>query len=335
MRESMVTASGWTWHNVTTVDPAELARIGAELELDPYVVDDLLDMEQVPKVEVTDDRTFVVLHVLRARGDFLDTLDVYCVLDESFLLTITAEPVAPVGHVWQICEEAEGTIPADAVAMLLDVSGHRFLETAAAIEARIVALDARAVAGDPTVLPEIHTLRREETAVRRMLRPQAVAATRLAGSDLVASRPSTRRRILDAAAATERAADELSYARTMLGDLVELYRSATAEKTNEVTRVLTVYAALMLPLSIVVGFWGMNFGDLPLLRGEWGWLVVVGGMAAIAAVSWFVFRHRGYVGGPSARDLPVMLGRGVASVAAAPIRLVRPGQHDQRNGDQS
>jgi CorA-like Mg2+ transporter protein len=79
----------------------------------------------------------------------------------------------------------------------------------------------------------------------------------------------------------------------------------------------------MFPLGIVVGFWGMNFRDLPLLQGNKAWWVVVAAMVVISVVSWFEFRRRGYIGGPSLRQLPKLLGRGVVSVAAAPVRLKR------------
>ena len=51
---------------------------------------------------------------------------------------------------------------------------------------------------------------------------------------------------------------------------------AEARQATEVTKVLTVYAAIMLPLSLVAGFFGMNFVDLPLLSSPTGWLIVTG-----------------------------------------------------------
>jgi magnesium transporter len=314
---------GWRWRRIITADPNELQRLGEELRLDPYVIEDLLDVEQLPKAEEIGDTVFVVLHALRGAGDVLDTVDTYHVITEDELLTVCSEDVPVVAHVWDQLSRGPllASTPMEAIARIADLSAQRFLAAAAAIERRALGLQESAVVGNASVLPIVLTLRNEETAVRRVLGPQAVAVTVLAGGGL--AEPTAARRLRDAAASTERAAAEFTYARSLLADVLEVYRGAVAEKTNEVTRVLTVYAAIMFPLGIIVGFWGMNFGDLPLLDGSKAWWFVVAGMAGFSVVSWNEFRRRGWIGGPSLRDLPMQLGRGVVGVATAPIRFGR------------
>lgn len=325
MRSETMELDGWRWRRVVTSDAEELLKMGLELNLDPYVIDDLLDVEQLPKAEEIGETVFVVVHALRGLGDVLDTVDSYFVIRDDELLTVCTEPVPAVEHLWeQLARDPRlASKPIDAVARLLDIAAQRFLAAAAAIERRATELQEQAVLGDATVLPVILTLRTEETAVRRILGPQATVATILADSSLVAGEPGADRRLRHAAATTERATHEFSYARSLLADVIEVYRGAIAEKTNEVTRVLTVYAAIILPLSLVVGFWGMNFTDLPLIGGRKGWWIVIGLMAGITTTSWLFFLRRRFIGGPSLRDLPAQLGRGVVSVAKAPIRLTR------------
>ena len=50
-----------------------------------------------------------------------------------------------------------------------------------------------------------------------------------------------------------------------LAETLDAYRGAEARQATDVTKVLTVYAAIMLPLTLIVGYFGMNFADLPLL----------------------------------------------------------------------
>ena len=65
--------------------------------------------------------------------------------------------------------------------------------------------------------------------------------------------------------------------------VVDAYRGAEARDATNVTKVLTVYAAIMFPLSLVAGFYGMNFTNLPGLEGDMGWVIVTALMLLIAA----------------------------------------------------
>ncbi len=60
-----------------------------------------------------------------------------------------------------------------------------------------------------------------------------------------------------------RTASGLDAARAALSETLDAYRGAEARQATEVTKVLTVYAAVMLPLSLIAGFFGMNHTNLP------------------------------------------------------------------------
>jgi CorA-like Mg2+ transporter protein len=83
-----------------------------------------------------------------------------------------------------------------------------------------------------------------------------------------------------------------------------------------------VYAAIMLPLSLIAGFWGMNFANLPWTGKSWGWLVVTAAMVAVALVSLGIFISLGWVRRPSGRRTGEVLGRGLLEATRAPVSLV-------------
>jgi magnesium transporter len=62
-------------------------------------------------------------------------------------------------------------------------------------------------------------------------------------------------------------------------------------------RILTVFSAFFLPLTFIVGVYGMNFAHMPELAHPWGYFVVLGGMAALSLGIWIWFRRRGWLGG--------------------------------------
>ncbi|MYI15425.1 MAG: hypothetical protein F4108_06915, partial [Acidimicrobiaceae bacterium] len=77
-----------------------------------------------------------------------------------------------------------------------------------------------------------------------------------------------------------------------------------------------------LPLSLVAGFFGMNFVDLPLLASPAGWIIVTGFMAFIAILSLGVFVALGWTRRTSGRSAGAILGRGLVEAARAPAQLV-------------
>lgn len=73
---------------------------------------------------------------------------------------------------------------------------------------------------------------------------------------------------------------------------VQLHFSATAYRTNEIMRVLTVITAIFMPLTLITGIFGMNFDVIPGLHSAWGFWATMGGMLLIATVMMLVFRMK-------------------------------------------
>ncbi|MDZ7732951.1 MAG: CorA family divalent cation transporter [Acidimicrobiia bacterium] len=144
---------------------------------------------------------------------------------------------------------------------------------------------------------------------------------------MLRSSPSTllsdgaRRRFSDVFDLTSRVVSELESARTALAATLDTYRGAEERRATEVTRVLTIYAAIMLPLTLLTGYFGMNFENLPLIEREWGWPAVTAVIVVIGVVSLGVFITMGWIRRPSARRAGTTLGRGLAEASRAPAQM--------------
>ncbi|MBN2127126.1 MAG: magnesium/cobalt transporter CorA [Candidatus Diapherotrites archaeon] len=77
-------------------------------------------------------------------------------------------------------------------------------------------------------------------------------------------------------------------------DLVELYMSVVSNKMNEVMKVLSVIATIMLPLTVITGLYGMNFKILPLSQWEYGFWMIVIIMILISAGMLYFFKRRNW-----------------------------------------
>jgi magnesium transporter len=90
------------------------------------------------------------------------------------------------------------------------------------------------------------------------------------------------------------------YADELLDDvnnLLSIQLALASHRTNEVVRVLTVFSVFFLPLTFIVGVYGMNFQHMPELRERWGYPAVLLGMGAVTLAIYLWFRRRGWLRG--------------------------------------
>jgi len=100
----------------------------------------------------------------------------------------------------------------------------------------------------------------------------------------------------------------LSHARgqeSSVDSAVQLHYSATAFRTAEIMRVLTVLTAIFMPLTLITGIFGMNFAVMPLIDSPRGFWITLAAMVVIGVVMLVVFTVRRYLDAP----LPTRVGR--------------------------
>ncbi|GEO22416.1 CorA family divalent cation transporter [Cyclobacterium qasimii] len=74
--------------------------------------------------------------------------------------------------------------------------------------------------------------------------------------------------------------------------LLNSYISFTAQKNNDVMRLLTVFSAFFLPLTFIVGVYGMNFDKMPELRWQYGYFIILAVMVAVSIIIYIWFKRK-------------------------------------------
>jgi magnesium transporter len=86
--------------------------------------------------------------------------------------------------------------------------------------------------------------------------------------------------------------DTIETFRDMLSGMLDIYLSSSSNRLNSVMKVLTVIATIFMPLSFIVGLYGMNFKYMPELEWRWGYPVVLIVMAVIAGWMLILFKRK-------------------------------------------
>jgi magnesium transporter len=163
------------------------------------------------------------------------------------------------------------------------------------LEKRLTEMEPRAVTHRerPELIHELFHIKRRLNAVRSTARHTLETVKKLAASteeNLPASP-----RLTDA----RENAESLYFATDeMIDDITSLLQLALAaadHDTNEIVRVLTIFSVFFMPLTFIVGVYGMNFDKMPELRWTFGYPLVVGVMAACCLAIYLWFRKKDWL----------------------------------------
>jgi magnesium transporter len=83
--------------------------------------------------------------------------------------------------------------------------------------------------------------------------------------------------------------------RDLVGGLLDIHFSIVANRTNDVMKVMTIFSAIMLPLSLIAGIYGMNFENMPELKSKYGYFIALGSMLVVAFGLLFYFWRKGWI----------------------------------------
>ena len=166
--------------------------------------------------------------------------------------------------------------------VILEKLGERFED----LEDQIV------VSPEPTSLSTIYNLKRDMLFLRKSVWPlrEAISSLQRLDSHLISE--STKIYFRDVYDHTIQVIENVETFRDMSASLLDTYLSSLSNRLNEVMKVLTVISTIFIPLTFIVGLYGMNFKYMPELESPWGYPLVISLMIVVALVMLTYFKKR-------------------------------------------
>ena len=288
------------WVNVTGLHDVEVPKkLGDAYGLHPLTVEDILNTDQRPKLEVFDDYLFVVVKVLRAgrAGELIEGEQVSFVLGRDFLLSFQEGDEDVFGPVEQRIRQGKGRVRkqgADylAYALIDSIVDHYFL-LLEEMEDRIEQLESSLLqVSDSETLRDSQTIKKSLTFLRRSVWPlrEVISGLQRDESDLV--RSSTQVYLRDVHDHTIQVIDTIESFRELLAGILDLSLSALSNRMNNVMKVLTIIATIFIPLTFIAGVYGMNFKYMPELEWPWSYPAVMALMLVLGLIMVGYFKKK-------------------------------------------
>ncbi len=291
------------WIDVEGLGNASVLReIARVLDIHPLALADVVNVPQRPKVELYGDRVLFVCHMamLTPAGE-VDFEQVSLVLGPHWVVSFGEKPGDVFGPVRERIRSPQMRIRrmgADFLAYaLIDAVVDGYFEVIEKLGSDLDALEDE-VMEKPTraTLERLHATRRLLLQLHRLQwRQRDAIATLWRDESFPISEP-VRLFLRDVHDHAFVVLDSIETFRDLSASLMDVYLSAASNRLNEVMKTLTLVSTVFIPLTFIVGVYGMNFDLMPELRWPFGYVLVWAIMLALGGGILLWFRRRGWLG---------------------------------------
>lgn len=291
-----------TWINVTGLsDISLIQQIGARFSVHPLILEDIVHTRQRPKFEDFDAYLFMVMKLItyKEADSEVEAEQVSMLFGERYLITFleSAETVfEPVRE--RIRKDCRiRTRPTDyLVYALIDLIVDNYYVVLENLGEKIEFLEEDLLTHpDPTTLSAIHLLKKDMIFMRRSVWPLRELISSLERSDSLLLHPETILYIRDVYDHTVQMIDTIESFRDIIAGMIDIYLSSVSFRLNQIMKFLTLIATIFIPLTFLVGVYGMNFQYMPELSLPWAYPALWGVMIATASGMLIYFYRRGWL----------------------------------------
>jgi magnesium transporter len=262
-------------------------------------VEDIFTERIAPKIEEYPNFLYVVVHGVRTdpeRAHETRTLEVDVVFGANWVFTHRTRPLAPLDELRAELARNPRALQRGAAFMAHAVIDHLidcYTPVVDHIDEEIDALE-RSVVVAPSSAQLGHAFARKRglQQLRRTAVYQRDILHRLSRGEFERVPPDVLPFFRDAYDQFVRVSDLVDSYRELLSSVIEVHVSVTANRTNDIMKVLTLISTVMLPLTFIAGLYGMNFEHMPELRWRYGYPMALGLMLVVVLVLLVYFRRR-------------------------------------------
>ena len=272
-----------TWINIDGVHQTDIIeKIDAHFEIHPLVLEDIVNTGQRPKMDDYGDYLFIVLKMiyLNNGGKDIASEQISLILGPNYVISFQETE----GDVFDLIRDrirtSKGRIRkmgADYLAYsLLDAIIDNYFVILEVFGEKIESLEERLMVNeDQNMAHRIHDIKRNMIHLRKQIWPLREVISGFQRNESKLIKKATGIYLRDVYDHTIQIIDTIESFRDTLSGLHDIYLSSINNKMSEVMKVLTMFAAIFIPLTFIAGVYGMNFEHMPELKWKYGYFGVL------------------------------------------------------------
>jgi len=291
------------WVDLSSGSKDEIAILTGVFRFHPLAIEDCLNRRHSPKVDDFKDYLFILSHGVHPESSVREfkTRPLSLFVGRSYIVTFHRDKSRSVEYAMESARRnprvmAEG--PDSVLHAILDYQVDQYLPVLEVFEKKIEDVEGRVfTAPTEEVLTDVLAFKKALMRLRRIAGHQRDILMRLVRREFPMIDEKAIYGLRDVSDHLVRITDLADTYRDVVAGALEAHLSIVSNRTNEIMRVLTVIATLFIPLTFVVGVYGMNFDHMPELHWRYGYLAVWVLMLGVAGGMYWYFRRRGIFGG--------------------------------------
>ena len=287
------------WINIEGLhDTAVIENIGKQFSLHPLLLEDVMIVEQRPNSEDFGEYIFFTMKVARDfSGEAIEYEQLSFVLGKNYLLSFQEKPNDHFDMIKERIKTSQGLLRSRKVDYLF----YRLIDNV--VDSYYLVLDHLAdqiedleeevlQQPDNYSLHKLQNIKKELIFLRRSMYPVREALSSLSRRENEIISLETQRYFTDVYDHAIHVIESLETYRELTGGIMDIYMNAVSNRLNEVMKVLTVISTIFIPLTFIVGVYGMNFDNMPELHMKYSYPVVWLIMVLIILIMLYYFKRK-------------------------------------------
>ena len=268
-----------TWINIVGLHRVEeIEKLEKFYNIHPLVVEDILNINQRPKIEYFEDYIFIVVKMLtyNQENHVVKSEQVSIILGKNFVITIQERKGDIFDPVRDRIRNDKSVIRKNKADYLLyaliDILVDNYFVMLENVGEVLENLEDRVVAyPSPETIRSVHLLKRNLIEMRKSIWPLREILNDLSKGDSKLIDKKTVMYFKDVYDHAIQVIETIETFRDIASEILDIYLSSISNRMNEIMKVLTIIGTIFIPLTFITGIYGMNFKYMPELKWKFGY----------------------------------------------------------------
>ncbi|MED4603095.1 magnesium/cobalt transporter CorA [Paenibacillus validus] len=286
----------WYWVDFNDPTEEEAKLLESHFHFHPLAVEDCFHLLQRPKLDHYEDVHFFVMHAIHPQTLAAEEVDLF--LGNNFVVTFHLNPAREVEDAWaKISGQNKGVDqgPIYAAYLIMDKLVDQYFPSVYQIEDQLNDIENKVRSESiQALMDDIFEIRSKLLKLRRTIVPMRDLLYRVINSERIEGIKEHLFYFKDVHDHLLKLSEMIDSNRDVTADMRDSYISLNSNRMNTIMKTLTVITTIFMPLTFIAGIYGMNFENMPELKWQWGYFIVLALMFAIGFGMFTWFRKKGW-----------------------------------------